>query len=117
MCIRDRRNALALGGEVRRGDAELDLVEPEVAVLTVGPVSYTHLIPFEHHAELFTGEVFPQFEVTVCIPPQKVVFQRPVHSVLRPCGGGVVQGLSLIHICSGRSICVPRTNAAFLPSS
>ena len=29
-------NALALGGEVRRGDAKLDLVEPEVAVLAVG---------------------------------------------------------------------------------
>ena len=29
-------NAFTLSGEVRRGDAELDLVQPEVAVLTVG---------------------------------------------------------------------------------
>ena len=29
-------NAFALGGEVRRGDAELDLVKPEIAVFTVG---------------------------------------------------------------------------------
>ena len=49
------------------------------------------MIPFEHHAELFTGEVFPQFEVTVCIPQQKTVFQRPVHSIFRPSGRGVVQ--------------------------
>ena len=33
---RGELDALALGGEVRRGDTELDLVEPEIAVFAVG---------------------------------------------------------------------------------